>query len=251
MVSFGCGTTDTVIFLRRHHVSMRIAITRVEGKGTDDPTTCTRFGHECYTVSPLEAAIDDQNVRRFVRLANDGYYNCIFFTSALPARLVAPLLKYPPRIVAIGPQTKGALEEARLSVPVEMLGSYYSADFVPYLGAWIRGKCIGLPRADAPNHALIDAIQRAGGIPEEVVCYRLKPTGVRLDLDRAEAVLFTSALSFQSAVWSYRPSLILVAIGDRTAEAMTRAGCMPAVVGNGTITGTLEALNRHREGMKP
>lgn len=226
---------------------MRIAITRVEGKGTHDPATCTRYGHECYTVSPLAAKIDDQNVKRFAQLANEGCYDCIFFTSALTARLIAPLLEHPPRIVAIGPETKRTLEEACVEVPVEVLESYYSADFVPYLGTWIRGRRIGIPRADAPNPTLIEAIHTAGGVPEEVVCYSLKPTGRRLDLESADAVIFTSALSFRSAVWSHRPSLQLVAIGERTAEAMIQRGCIPTVVGNGTISGTLEALNRHFE----
>jgi uroporphyrinogen-III synthase len=227
---------------------MRIAITRIGGKEARDPATCARYGHECYSVSPLQAAIDNENVQLFAMRANEGCYDCIFFTSALTARLVAPLIRNAPRIIAIGPQTKGALEEAGIAVPVEVLQSFYSSDFVPYLGTWIRGRRIGIPRADVPNPALIQAICAAGGIPEEVACYALKPTGNRLDLEHAEAVLFTSVLSFRSALWLRHPSLVLVAIGKRTAEAMIQDGCVPAVVGNGSISGTLEALNRYLEG---
>jgi uroporphyrinogen-III synthase len=162
--------------------------------------------------------------------------------------LIAPHLLNPPRIVAIGPQTREALEEARREMNIEVLPSFYSSDFVPYIGAWIRGRRIGIPRADVPNPALIEAVSRAGGIPEEVSCYTLKPTGYRLDLENADAIIFTSVLSFRNAVWTRGPSLLLIAIGKRTAEAMIQDGCTPAVVGNGSIPGTLEALNRHLEG---
>ncbi len=222
---------------------MRIAITRVPGKEGGDPDLCRHFGHECYTVSPLTAEVYPDSIREFADAANRGKYDCIFFTSALPARRIAPLLARRIRIVAIGPQTARALAEA--GVGAEMLPSYYSRDFVPFVGSWIRGRCVGIPRADIPNPELLEAIAAAGGSADEVRCYSLKKSGTPLDLAGADALLFTSALSFREAIWDRREGLLLMAIGDRTAEAMRECGMEPAVVGDGSIRGTLRALAEH------
>jgi len=219
---------------------MRIAITRVPGKESRDSDLCRRYGHECYTVSPLTAEVYPDRIRAFADAANRGEYDCIFFTSALPARLIAPLLARRIRIIAIGPQTARALAEA--GVDAEMLPSFYSRDFVPFVGSWLRGRRVGIPRADVPNPALLEAIAAAGGSAEEVRCYSLQKSGVPLDLAGADALLFTSALSFREAVWDRREGLLLMAIGERTAEAMRERGIEPAVVGDGSIRGTLRAL---------
>ncbi len=173
-------------------------------------------------------------------------FDCLFFTSALPARIIAPLLNRFPRIIAIGPQT--AKELQHYEIDCEILTSFYSRDFVPYLGDWIRGKHIGIPRADVPNPSLIDAITAAGGIPHEFRCYGLEPTGESLNLEDADAILFTSAMSFAKAVWMMRPDLVVIAIGDITAAAMRAAGTNPAVVGDGSLEGTMMALNDYLSG---
>ncbi len=123
--------------------------------------------------------------------------------------------------------------------------SFYSRDFVPYLGEWIRGKHIGIPRADVPNPALIDAIISAGGIAHEFRCYRLEPTGESLDLKDAEAILFTSAMSFAKAIWNRDPDLVVIAIGEITAAAMKKGGACPDVIGDGSLEGSLRALNSY------
>ena len=121
--------------------------------------------------------------------------------------------------------------------------AFYSRALVPYLGDWIRGRRIGLPRADVPNTALLSAIEAAGGIPIEVRCYGLVPTGTSLNTDGADALLFTSGSSFSLAVWQQRPGLLPVAIGEVTAGVMRDGGVNPAVVGYGSLEGTLKALN--------
>jgi uroporphyrinogen-III synthase len=219
---------------------MKIAITRLEGKEGSDSARCAEFGFECYRVSPLRAEIQPQVIGEFAHRVNEDFYDCIFFTSALPARLVAPHLTRWPRIVAIGPQTAGALEEYGISC--ETLPSHYSRAFVPYLGSWIKGKKIGIPRADAPNPGLMDAIRSAGGIPEEWRCYALIPTEEPLDLRGADAVLFTSAMSFTRGVWKRRPGLLVMAIGEITADAIRSGGIDPEVTGDGTLEGSLSAL---------
>jgi uroporphyrinogen-III synthase len=221
---------------------MKIAVTRLAGKEESDAARCARFGHTCYSVNPLSSGIRQEQISAFVDAVDRGEFDCLFFTSALPAKLIAPLLNRFPRVIAIGPKTAQELE--RFDIECETLPGFYSRDFVPYLGDWIKGRHIGIPRADVPNRGLLDAITAAGGYAHEYRCYRLVPTGTPLDLGAADAVLFTSAMSFTKAVWTPRPELVVMAIGEVTAAAMQNAGNPPAVVGDGSLEGTLVALNR-------
>ena len=223
---------------------MKIAVTRLAGKEERDAARCAAFGHACYSVHPLRSEIQEDVVSAFAGSVERGEFDCLFFTSALPAKILAPLLKKTPRVIAIGPETARELE--RCGVACETLPGFYSRDFVPYLGDWIRGKTIGLPRADVPNAPLIDAIAHAGGIAREFRCYRLVPTNEPLDLDKADVILFTSAMSFKKAIWTPRRDLLVMAIGDITAAAMMYGGTIPAIVGDGSLEGTLAALNEHR-----
>jgi uroporphyrinogen-III synthase len=221
---------------------MKIAVTRLAGKEESDASRCARFGHTCYSVHPLRSTIRQDQISAFVDAVDRGEFDCLFFTSALPAKLVAPHLNRFPRVIAIGPGTAQELE--RFEIECETLPSFYSRDFVPYLGDWIRGRHIGIPRADVPNPKLLDAIAAAGGYAHEFRCYELTPTGIPLDLGETDAVLFTSAMSFKKAVWTSRTDLIVMAIGEVTAAAMQGAGSPPMVVGDGSLEGTLAALNR-------
>jgi len=232
---------DTVISGEVEGFRMRIAVTRIAEKGVRDALTCRRYGHECYTVSPLRIEIYQDRVRSFVESANRGELDCIFFASAVPAEVMGPLLRSPPRVIAIGPQTARTLGKFRIRC--ETLPTYYSRALVPYLGDWIKGKRIGIPRADVPNPALLAAIEGAGGIPVEVRCYGLVPTGTPLATNGADALLFTSGSSYSRAVWQPRPGLLLIAIGEITAGVMREGGATPGVVGDGSLEGTLKALN--------
>jgi uroporphyrinogen-III synthase len=222
---------------------MKIAVTRLAGKEKNDVARCAQFGHSCYSVHPLRSEIRPEEIAAFIQAVNGGEFDCLFFTSALPAKIIAPLLKKIPRIIAIGPQTAKELE--RYKIPSETLPSFYSRDFVPYLGEWIQGKHIGIPRADVPNPILIEAISAAGGIPHEFRCYGLVPTGEALNLEGADAVLFTSTMSFTRAEWIKHPDLLVIAIGEITAAAMQKTGIYPVVVGDGSLEGSLLALNEY------
>ena len=225
---------------------MKIAVTRLAGKEKTDASRCAKYGHTCYSVHPLRSELREEAIRTFCAAVTAGEFDCIFFTSALPAKIIAPLLKNPPRVIAIGPQTAKELEQA--GIRAEILPSFYSRDFVPFLGDWIRGRRIGIPRADVPNEKLISAITGAGGIPREFRCYGLEPTSEPLPLVEAGAILFTSAMSYTKAIWTPRPGLLLMAIGDITAAAMRDGGDAPAVTGDGSLEGALAALNHHLEG---
>jgi len=223
---------------------MKIAVTRLAGKEKNDAERCASYGHACYSVHPLHSDIMYDQIKAFVDAVDRDEFDCLFFTSALPAKLIAPLLnRRTPRIIAIGPQTAKELQQSKIEC--ETLPSFYSRDFVPYLGEWIRGKHIGIPRADVPNPSLIEAIISAGGIVHEFHCYRLEPTGVPLDLKNADAILFTSAMSFAKAVWTRDMELIVIAIGEITADRMIRAGTTPDVIGDGSLEGSLRALNEY------
>jgi uroporphyrinogen-III synthase len=222
---------------------MKIAITRLAGKEKSDSKRCEKFGHSCYSVHPLRSDLNTKAIEDFVDATNHDEFDAIFFTSALPAKIIAPLLKKFPRTIAIGPQT--ARELTQYNISCETLPGFYSRDFVPYLGEWIKGKNIGIPRADVPNPDLINAITAAGGVPHEFRCYSLIPTRETLGTESAEAILFTSAMSFAKAIWVPRPNLLVMAIGDITAESMRRCGTMPQVVGDGSLEGSLTALNTY------
>jgi uroporphyrinogen-III synthase len=222
---------------------MKIAVTRLAGKEKNDAARCEQFGHICYSVHPLHSEVIPRVITAFIEAVDRSEFDCLFFTSALPAKIIAPLLNRFPRIIAIGPQT--AKELQHYEIDCETLTSFYSRDFVPYLGDWIRGKHIGIPRADVPNPSLIDAITAAGGIPHEFRCYGLEPTGESLNLEDADAILFTSAMSFAKAVWMKHPDLVVMAIGDITAATMRAAGTNPLVIGDGSLEGTMMALNNY------
>jgi len=222
---------------------MKIAVTRLLGKEKSDAARCAKAGHSCYSVHPLRSDLREPAIVEFVKGVTNNKFDCIFFTSALPAKIIAPLIKEGPRVIAIGPQTAKELEQS--GIRCETLPGFYSRDFVPYLGDWICGKHIGIPRADVPNPALLDAITSAGGIVHEFRCYGLEPTGKTLDLDTADAILFTSAMSYTKAIWTQRSDLLVMAIGDITAAAMRTGSTVPVVVGDGSLEGALTALNNY------
>jgi len=235
----------TVIYERGDDMAMKIAITRLKGKEEKDQEYCARYGHECFIVTPLTAKVHNDRIASFVKSVEREDFDCIFFTSALPAQIIAPLISRRPRVIAIGPQTARILKSH--GVDCETLPTYYSRDFVPYLGSWIKGKRIGIPRADVPNPDLLDAISKAGGIATEIRCYSLVPTGQVLDLKDAQAILFTSAMSFKQAKWKRSPDLLVIAIGDVTASVMVADRIRPDVVGDGSLEGTLQKLNEYQK----
>ena len=226
---------------------MLLAITRLAEKGAADASLCKQYGHECRVVSPLRAEIRSSTIQIFVLAVADGEFDAIFFTSALPAQKISLLL--PPsitrttRVIALGPQTAKILHES--GIAAETMPTYYSRDFVPYLGTWIEGKRIGIPRADVPNPDLINAIETAGGMAFEYRCYGLEPTNELLNLDGVDAVLFTSANSYKMALLPHlnTNTILPIAIGDVTADAMRAGGLEPKIVGDGSLEGTLKMLN--------
>jgi uroporphyrinogen-III synthase len=50
-------------------------------------------------------------------------------------------------------------------------------------------------------------------------------------------------MSYIKAIWTPRDELLIMAIGDITATAMRKGETYPVVVGDGSLEGTLAALN--------
>jgi uroporphyrinogen-III synthase len=228
---------------------MLLAITRLAEKGVTDAILCKQYGHECRIVSPIRANIYDNAIQAFILATIDNEFDAIFFTSALPAQKIAPFLSphitKTTRVIAIGPQTTKALNKTGISA--ETLPTFYSRDFVPYLGDWIEGRRIGIPRADTPNLNLINAIEEAGGMAFEYRCYGLEPTNDSLNLDGVDAILFTSANSYKMALLPplNTTHIFSMAIGNVTASAMRAGGLEPKIIGDGSLEGTLKALNTY------
>ncbi|PKL57592.1 MAG: uroporphyrinogen-III synthase, partial [Methanomicrobiales archaeon HGW-Methanomicrobiales-5] len=106
---------------------MKIAVTRLLGKEKSDAARCGKAGHTCYSVHPLRSELRETEIAEFVKGVERNEFNCIFFTSALPAKIIAPLIKRGARVIAIGPQTAKELEQSGLVC--ETLPGFYSRDF--------------------------------------------------------------------------------------------------------------------------
>ena len=224
---------------------MLIAITRHTGDA-DDNLICEKYNHRARIVSPVRPEKNQKSIDEFVRDVNDCKLDAVFFHSAFSAEklgpLVNPRLATKVRMIANGPQTAKVLYNIGLSA--EMLPFFYSHDLIPYLGKWIRGKRIGIPRAGITYQKLAEEIRDAGGIPCEYICYNIVPTKEELDLTGCKAVLFTSPAAFTMAkLPPLDTEMTLMAIGDVTADAMMYGGMRPSVVGDGSIEGTIQALN--------
>ncbi|HJJ47148.1 MAG TPA: uroporphyrinogen-III synthase [Methanocorpusculum sp.] len=225
---------------------MKIAVTRLPGKEKDDENLFASFGHTVKIVSPLTAELNSSMVQRFVIAANGGEFDAVFFTSAYAAMHIAPLLdksvsrSY--RVIGIGPKTTEILQS--YGIMAELLTSYYSRDFVQYMGDWIKGKRIGIPRAAIPNPNLMHDIEEVDAFAYEYPIYSLTPSGNVIDIEDCDAILFTSAKSFNDALLPDLSGKLIMAIGDITADAMRKKGCVPEIIGDGSLKGTLETLSK-------
>ena len=224
---------------------MSIAITKHAGD-VDDNAICEKYNHRARIISPIRPEKNQHEIDEFVRAVNDCQFDAVFFPSAFSAEKIGPLvnqkLATKVRIIANGPQTARDLHN--IGLPSEMLPFFYSHDLIPYLGKWIRGKRIGIPRAGITYPKLSEEIKEAGGIPCEYKCYDILPTNEELDLKGCGAILFTSPAAFTLAKLPVLSNeIILMAIGEVTADAMMYGGKMPSVIGDGSIEGTIQSLN--------
>jgi uroporphyrinogen-III synthase len=228
---------------------VRIAVTKLEEKSEGIPELFRRFGREAVIVSTMRTAepSDIEPILRLCDMISKGRIDILIFTSSLgveklfdriiPGRNV--------RIVSVGPKTAKKVEEFGLCS--EVIEKFSSENFSDHLGD-IAGKTIGIARAEVPNPELILSLESKGSVVVEAPAYRLEPAGnsILKVLDNVDAVIFTSARSFELSGFGQENAkkTKVIAIGDKTAIAMRKLGIQPDLVGNGTIEDCLLALTR-------
>jgi len=93
---------------------------------------------------------------------------------------------------------------------------------------------------------LILSLESKGAVVVEAPAYRLEPAGnsILKVLDNVDAVIFTSAKSFELSGFGKvnAKKTKVIAIGEKTAVAIRKLGIRPDLVGNGTIEDCLSAL---------
>ncbi|MFA4956083.1 MAG: uroporphyrinogen-III synthase [Candidatus Methanoperedens sp.] len=226
---------------------VRIAVTKLEEKSQGIHELFQRFGHEAVIISTMRAAApsDIEPLLRLCDMISRGKIDILIFTSSLgveklferiiPGRDV--------RIVSVGPKTAKKVKDYGLKS--EVIEKFSSENFSDHLGD-IAGKTIGIARAEIPNPELIVSLESKGAVVVEAPAYRLEPAGNNIlkVLDNVDAVIFTSAKSFELSGFGQENAKMIkvIAIGEKTAAAMRKLGVEPDFVGNGTIEDCLLAL---------
>lgn len=228
---------------------MKIAVTKLREKSEGINDLFRRYGHEALIISTMVAAdpTDPVPLASLAEMASKGKLDILIFTSALGVdklfERARPAKKV--RIVSVGPKTAKKVEEHGFKS--EVIAKFSSEHFVHYLGD-IRRKTIGIARADVPNPDLINSLESGGATVVEAAAYRLGPAGTGFDdvLNEADAVIFTSAKSFEYSGFqcNIHKNLKVVAIGEKTAKAMRSQGLEPDIVGDGTLESCLAVVKR-------
>ncbi len=226
---------------------MKIAVTKLKEKSEGIHELFASYGHEAFIVSTMQASepSDTRPLSHMCEMISKGKIDILIFTSALGVQKLFE--KVNPgknvRIVSIGPKTARKVEEYGLSS--EVINSFSSENFAEYLGD-IKGNTVGVARAEVPNPELTESLAARGAIVIEAPAYGLKPAGndLILILKDIDAVIFTSAGSFELSGFERHPKNVkLVAIGQKTAEAMRKRGIYPDLVGNGTLEDCLARIS--------
>jgi uroporphyrinogen-III synthase len=225
-----------------------IAVTKLKEKSEGIRELFRKYGHEALIISTITASdpTDPAPLSRLAGMASKGELDILIFTSALgvdklfergkPAKAV--------RIVSVGPKTAKKVEEYGMSS--EVIAQFSSEHFAEHLGD-ISGKTIGIARAEVPNPELVESLASGAATIVEAAAYRLEPAGISVAdaLKEADAVIFTSAKSFESSGFGcvHAKKLQVIAIGQKTANAMQKHGVVPDIVGNGTLESCLSLLS--------
>ncbi len=228
---------------------MKIAVTKLEEKSEGVLELFRRFGHEAVIVSTMRPA-DPSDIGPLLRLCDMisiGRIDILIFTSSLGVeklfKRVIPGRNV--RIVSVGPKTAKKVKDYGLKS--EVIEKFSSENFAAHFED-ITGKTIGIARAEVPNPELILSLESKGAVVVEASAYRLDPAGNSIlgVLDNVDAVIFTSAKSFELSGFGQENIKIkkikVIAIGEKTAATMRKLGIRPDHVGNGTIEDCLLAL---------
>ncbi len=230
---------------------MKIAVTKLKEKSEGIHELFARCGHEAFIISTMHASLPT-DTGPFIHLCgmlSENRIDILVFTSALGVEKLFERIRPGKnvRIVSVGPKTADKVESYGFSS--EVIANFSSDNFAQYLGD-IEGKTIGIARAEVPNPQLTESLNSKGATVIEAPAYRLEPEGkdIRDTLKGMDAVIFTSAKSFESSGFDQHSAkkLKVIAIGNRTAEAMQKNGIIPDFVGNGTLENCIELLSLKR-----
>ena len=195
------------------------------------------------------APSDPEPLLKLCQMISKQKIDILIFTSSLGAEKLLDRVKPGKqiRIVSVGPKTAKKVEEYGLKS--EIIEKFSSENFADHLGE-IKGKTIGIARAEVPNPELIGSLQSKGAIIIEAPAYRLESAGNSIleVLNDVDAVIFTSAKSFELSGFKSETAKKIrsIAIGPKTADAMRKAGIHPDFVGNGTLEDCLSSFDRYR-----
>ncbi|MFZ2410513.1 MAG: uroporphyrinogen-III synthase [Candidatus Methanoperedens sp.] len=225
---------------------MKIAVTKLEEKSSGINDLFKQYGHEAIIVSTMRAAppADPKPISKLCEMISENKIDILIFTSALGVEKLFEKVRPGNnlRIVSVGPKTAKKVEEYGLkSEPIE---KFSSGHFAEYLGD-VSGKTIGIARAEVPNPELISSLASKGAAIIEAPVYRLVPgSSIAGALKDADAIIFTSAKSFEFSGFKqeYAKKLKVIAIGQKTADAMRKHGIPPDMVGNGTLENCLSQI---------
>jgi uroporphyrinogen-III synthase len=222
---------------------MKIAVTKLEEKSEGVVELFRRHGHEAIIIPTMRAGepSDPAPLERLSSMLKNGEIDILVFTSALGvAKLCDRVKPDDVRIVSVGPKTADKVKEYGLSS--EVIAKFSSDNFADYLGD-IKGKTIGIARAEVPNQELTESLISKGAVVVEAPAYSLEPAGNDITdaLQGVEAVIFTSARSFEYSGFTSNDAgqFKVAAIGEKTASAMKKYGIEPDIVGNGTLESCL------------
>lgn len=226
---------------------MRIAVTKLEEKTEGIHELFKRFGHEVVIVATMRSA-DPSEIKPLLDLCDlisKGKVDILIFTSSLGVERLFKIIKPGKnvRIISVGPKT--AMKVKDFGMNSEVIDKFSSDNFASYLGD-IKGKTIGIARAEVPNPELTESLSSKGAAVIEAPAYRLEPAGNSIVdvLGDVDAVIFTSARSFELS--GFKPehgkNIKIMAIGQKTADAMRGSGVTILMVGDGTLEGCLALL---------
>lgn len=226
---------------------MKIAVTKLEEKSQGVHELFRKYGHEAVIVSTMRAAdpSDPLPLLRLCDMISREKIDILIFTSSLGVEKLFEKIKPGKnvRILSVGPKTAKRVGDYGLNS--EVIEKFSSENFADHLGD-IKGKMIGIARAEVPNPELVGSLRSKGAEIIEASAYRLEPANKSiLDvLKDVDAVIFTSAKSFELS--GFRPEnagkIRAMAIGQKTADAMRKSGIYPDFIGNGTLEKCLSAL---------
>lgn len=227
---------------------MKIAVTKLAEKSSGIPELFKHYGHEAVIIPTMRAAppTDAKPLARMAEMASKGKLDILIFTSAFGAEKLFERAKpaKSTRIVSVGPKTAKKVEEYGLRS--EVIQKFSSEHFAEYLGD-IRGKTIGIARAEVPNPEMTVSLKSKGAAVIEAPAYRLQPAGGSIvdALKDADAVIFTSAKSFEYSGFdkNVAKKIKVIAIGKKTADTMRKLGIEPELVGNGTLENCLALIS--------